>query len=205
MIASKPSLTAHFSLRGFILRTLFYLIPAFFFWYHAASIVCWPAIALANLLMPLFMPDIVTGLEQNGYLVEVVTTLAAQTKQGEVGQLVFSLNALQYGYGLPLLTAMTLATNQSPYQKMDTLTYGFILIIMVQTWSLCFDVATNLLLKMEGTYFNTITEAIPLYAEPIVLNGIGLGYQLGFLILPAVVPIVYWVLRHQPFLKQITV
>ena len=205
MDESKLPEIKNVSIGHFLIRTVLYLIPAFFFWYLAANIFCWPAIALTDLLMPLIMPNIVTGIEQQGYFINVVTELDMTNSQNQVGQLLFSLNALKYAYGFPLLYAMTLASPQSFYQKMDTLTYGSLLIILAQTWSICFEIASTLLLKLGVVNFKIITEALPFYADPIVLKGIALGYQLGFLILPAVVPIAYWVLRHQLFLKQIAV
>jgi len=99
---------------------------------------------------------------------------------------------------------MTLATNRTLYAKMDTLTYGFIIIILAQTWSICFETLTTLLLQSSPEHHDFILQKLPIYDNEFALNGIGLGYQLGFLILPAVVPIIFWVFQHESFLKQIS-
>jgi len=201
---TKNSEEDTFTVAGFLFKTILWIIPAFFFWYIAAAIFCFPAIFLSDLIIPYLLPSILEGVEQQSYLADIVTELDIKDNSGQTGQLVFSINTLKYAYGFPLLFAMTVATNQSIYKKLDTLTYGFIIIALAQTWSICFEVLSTLLLKIGGENFNIITEALPFYSEPSVLNGIALGYQLGFLILPAIIPISYWVLRHQLFLKQIS-
>ncbi|HFD32826.1 MAG TPA: hypothetical protein ENJ28_09000 [Gammaproteobacteria bacterium] len=200
---SQTPVEESFTLAGYVLKVFLWVIPSFFFWYFTAAIFCFPAIFLADLILPHLMPSIITAVEQHGFVADVVTELDVRNAKGLSGQLVFSINALKYAYGFPLLFAMTIATNKSVYNKLDTLTYGFIILIFSQTWSLCFEALSTLLLKLGGDNFQTITQTIPLYSDAWVLNGIALGYQLGFLILPAVVPIVFWVLRHQDFLNMI--
>ncbi len=196
--------TKGITVSSFLFKTILWIIPAFFFWHFAATIVCYPAVFLSDLILPYLMPSIVSGLEQHRGLADVVTFLTVTNEKGQEGDLVFSINTLKYAYGFPLLFAMTLATNRSSYAKMDTLTYGFIIIILAQVWSICFEVLSTLLLKLGGDNFDHITQTLPFYDSPLVLNGIALGYQLGFLILPAVVPIIFWVFQHQSFLKEIS-
>lgn len=193
-----------FTLHGFLGKIILWLIPAFFFWFITAAIICFPAIFIANLILPYLMPSIVSGLEQQRYLVDVITELTVKNAMGEEGILVFEINALKYAYGFPLFYALTMATTTSIYAKLDTLTYGFIVIIFAQTWSICFEVISSLLLKMGGENFDQITQALPFYSDSWVLTGVALAYQLGFLILPAIIPIAYWVLRHQSFFEQIS-
>ncbi|MGB0847562.1 MAG: exosortase H-associated membrane protein [Thiolinea sp.] len=35
------------------------------------------------------------------------------------------------------------------------------------------------------------------------MNFVALGYQLGFLILPAIVPIAFWIMRHKGLLERL--
>jgi hypothetical protein len=193
-----------FTVTFFLIKTIFWLIPAFFFWYIGAKIFCYPAIFLSDTLLPHILPSIVSGLShlQSGGA-DVITNLQLKAPDGRSGQLIFSVNTLKYAYGFPLLFAMTMATNRTSYEKMDTLTYGFIIIVFAQTWSICFEVMSTVLLKASGDHFDQITQVLPFYSESFVLNSIALGYQLGFLILPAVVPIIFWVFQHQSFLKMI--
>ncbi len=191
-------------INGFLGRIFLWLVPLFFFWYIAAGIVCYPAIFLADFILPYALPGIITALEPQGYLADIITTLSTKDASGRIGLMVIETNTLIYAYGLPLLMAMTLATNTSIFHKLDTLTYGILILIAVHTWGICFDVLTTLVLKMGGGVFQQIIAKVPAYSDELIRNGLALGYQLGSLILPAVVPIGFWVLRHQAFLKGIS-
>lgn len=194
-----------FTVSGFLLKTILWIIPAFFFWYIAATLFCYPAIFLSDLILPQILPSIVSGLQSAGSgAAQVMTDLEVKSPDGRTGLLSFGMNTLKYAYGFPLLFAMTLATHRTMYAKMDTLTYGFIIIILAQTWSICFETLTTLLLQSSPEHHDFILQKLPIYNNEFALNGIGLGYQLGFLILPAVVPIIFWVFQHESFLKQIS-
>ena len=191
------------SAKEFLLKTMMWMPVTFFVWYMAAAIFSFPAIFLSDLILPLIMPGVIEGVEQQGYWVDIVTQLNVTAANGQTGQFVFSLNALKYGYGFPLILSMMLATPESIYNKLDNITYGLLVVISAQTWGICFEVLSSLLLK-TGQEITSQVEAILSYvSSDIFINFIALGYQLGFLILPAIVPIAFWVLRHQGLLERL--
>lgn len=191
------------SAKEFLVKTMMWLPVTFFVWYMAAAAFSFPAIFLSDLILPLIMPGVMAGVEQQGYWVDIVTQLKIQAANGQTGQFAFSFNALKYGYGFPLILAMMLATPESIYNKLDNITYGLLVVIGAQTWGICFEALSSLLLKTSQE-ITTQVEAILSYAgNGAFLNVIALGYQLGFLILPAIVPIAFWVLRHQGLLERL--
>lgn len=192
------------SIERFVGQVFMWLGPLFFLWFIAAESICFPAIFLSDFLLPHLFPSIVTGLEQQGYMADIVTALSTQDAEGRSGVMVIETNALIYVYGLPLLIAMTLATNEPVYKKIDTLIYGLLIILLVQVWGICFGIGATLLLKMGVGIYEQIIAIIPFYGMSFASNGVALGYQLGSLIFPVVVPIAYWALKHQEFLKKIT-
>ena len=142
------------------------------------------------------------GVEQNGYIVDIVTQLKVQA-QGQTGQFVFEFNALKYGYGFPLILAMMLATPYSIYSKLDDITYGLIVVVLAQAWGIIFEAMTGLLLKTGQEITSQAHAILPYTQNEFFLNFIALGYQLGFLILPAIVPIAFWIMRHQGLLERL--
>lgn len=190
------------SVKQFLLKTLIWLPVTFFFWYMAAVAFSFFPIFFSDLILPLVMPGVIVGAEQQSYLVEIITTFEQSAANGQVGEIFLTLNVLKYGYGFPLILAMMMATPESIFDKLDNITYGFLLIVLVQTWGICFEAMTTLLLKMGIDKTTQIGEIIPYTSSDLFLNLLGLGYQLGFLILPAIVPIAFWVLRHQSLLSH---
>lgn len=175
----------------------------FFVWYIAAAWFSFPAIFLSDLILPLIMPGVIEGVDQQGYWVDIVTQLDVRAANGQTGQFAFSLNALKYGYGFPLILSMMLATPESVYNKLDNITYGLLVVVGTQTWGICFEALSSLSLK-TGPGITAQVEAILSYTNnEFFLNFVALGYQLGFLILPAVVPIAFWVMIHQGLLERL--
>lgn len=203
-IPISPVKTDTLTISLFFIKTMLWLIPSYFIWYIGAKIFCYPAIFLADILLPYLLPSIIVSLEQvNGGIVDLVTSLEPVASGSKADQLVFEINTLKYAYGFPLLFAMTAATNQSNYEKMDTLTYGFIIIVIVHTWGICFDILATLLLISGEEIASQVIQLLPFYSGDLVINGIALCYQLSALILPAAIPILFWAVRHQSLLKDI--
>ena len=190
------------SAKQFLLKTLLWLPVCFVGWYWAAGLFSFPAIWLSDLLLPWILPGVMEGVEQNGYIVDIVTQLTVQAN-GQTGQFVFEFNALKYGYGFPLILAMMLATPYSIYNKLDDITYGLGVVVLAQTWGICFEALSSLLLKTGNEITTQVHTLLPFTDSDLFLNGVALGYQLGFLILPAIVPIVFWIMRHQGLLERL--
>lgn len=191
------------SAKEFLLKTMMWLPVTFFVWYMAATLFSFPAIFLSDLILPLLMPGVIEGVDQQGYWVDIVTQLNVQAANGQTGQFVFSLNALKYGYGFPLILSMMLATPESIYNKLDNMTYGLLVVVGAQTWGVCFEALSSLLLKTGREITAQVEATLGYVSSEWFLNIIALGYQLGFLILPAIVPIAFWVLRHQGLLERL--
>lgn len=191
------------SAQQFLLKTLLWLPACFAAWYGLAGLFSFPAIWLSDLLLPLALPSVIDGVEQQGYWVDIITQLKVQATNDQTGQFVFSFNALKYGYGFPLLLAMMLATPYSPYEKLDDITYGLLVVVLAQTWGIVFEALSSLLLKADIGVATQAHALLPWTQGDIFLNLVALGYQLGFLILPAVVPIAFWIMRHQGLLERL--
>jgi len=87
---------ASFTVSGFLLKTILWIIPAFFFWYIAATVFCYPAIFLSDLILPQILPSIVSGIQSVGAgAAQVMTDLEVKSPDGRTGLLSFGMNTLK--------------------------------------------------------------------------------------------------------------
>ena len=180
----------------FVLRVAAWLPLAFLVWYLAGPVLAWPIALLTEGVARLGFRDLVQGVEQQGHLLTIVSTLKptlATTEQSATGVISVEVNTLLYSFGFPMLAALILAARQPhPLRK---LLLGYAVLAPLVVWGLiaeflkrvAFDTAPSVAAQ---TGFG------PLQREAIVF-----AYQFGSLILPTVAPAVFWVLTHRRFIE----
>lgn len=181
---------------GFVLRVAAWLVPAFLVWYAAAAVFTWPVALLTEMVARLAFADIVREVEQQGYLVTIVSTLkATATTDGPAGGVIsVELNALLYSFGFPMLAALTLAARQP--HAVRTLLVGYVVLAPFVTWGIVAEF-------LKRVVFDTpASVAVQAGFGPAQREMIAFAYQFGVLILPTVAPAVFWVLTHRPFLES---
>ncbi len=191
------------SAKGFLGKVLLWLAPAFALWYWLAPLVVLPVALLLRVALLTFYPEAFIDVERQGYHVDIVTRFSAglvpgvQLPPGQDTLLVYTLNALQYGYGLPLLLALTLAVPGPLGARLVKFLIGALILIPVQVWGVYFEALIRL--------GQLIPIVIPtLAATELGRNSIALAYQLGYLILPGVVPVVVWGMFNLEFIRRLT-
>ncbi len=178
----------------FVLVTLAWLPLAFAVWYVLAPVILFPVEAIVRGLVAAFFRDLVNTIESQGGVLSFVTTLRpGESRSG--GVLTVDVNMLLYAFGLPLFVALTLAARQRPLWR--PLLAGYLAMMPFVAWGVLADFLKN----------------VAITAPPLVVsqanfgdvgrNAIVFAYQMGSLILPAVVPAVAWVLTHRAFLTQL--
>jgi hypothetical protein len=168
----------------FVLRCLLWLPPAFALWYFAAPLLLAPSVWLAQGLCALGFSDLVRGVTISGSTVTFVTRIGAGPAAAG-GVVTVDVNLLLYSFGLPLYAALTLASRNPRWKRL--LAIGYAVLLPFVTWGLVADMLKNIAITSD-----------PAIASQAGFSGwqreaIALAYQLGSLILPAVVPVVLWV------------
>ena len=179
------------SLGNFVVRTLLWLPLCLAAWYFGARIHATVAGGLARLMLGLFKPGIVSEIEQPGVDLVFVTSLEVQSAPGQVGLLVPEVNPLLYTFGLAFFLALMLAA-RAPWWKILA---GAALLLPFQSWGIAFDFLAQVGIKLG-----------PAISAQAGLSGwrteaISLGYQVGALILPSLIPVVLWALFNRPFIE----
>jgi hypothetical protein len=185
----------------FFLAVVILLPLSFGAWYYMAIVITWPLTYLVDLVMTGLFPRAIAAVEQQGYILDVVTSFAPPPTPGlppgRVGELVFELNPLIYGYSLPLYTALVLATPGKESAKWGIWILGMLVLFPIQAWGVCFDILKTLLFGLGPEIGGQLGFA------QWQIEAVALGYQFGSLILPAVTPVVLWIAFHRSYLATL--
>ena len=180
----------------FILRVLLWLPPCFALWYIGGALFTAPLRWLAGGLMRVGFGDLVSGTTQTQTILTFATTLRpaqATTASTASGVVEVDVATLTYTYGLPLLAALILAV--PPGQRVRQLVIGYLALLPFHVWSIVADALKQMAIAM-GPAVASQTGFVAWQREAIAF-----AYQFGTLILPAVVPVVIWVLLNRAFVE----
>jgi hypothetical protein len=181
---------------GFFLRALLMLIPALALWYWARDLVVIPPAWLADQFMRNLFPAWVSGTELHGVAQTLITRLAVPVSGG-LADLTPEVSVLTYCYGLPLLAALFVAARaKAIWWKLPVCALG---LLPFQAAGVCFSWLVAVAVHSADstrstTYFNSLD-----------MNLIGLGYQLSFLLLPTLVPLLMWGYLERAFVATVAV
>lgn len=181
---------APLSLGAFVARVFLWLPPAFALWYLGAHFHTEIVAGFARLFVAFFNGLLVSATENRTDLV-FVTTLQVQ-QAGQMGVLTVEVNPLIYTYGLALFLALMLAARARWWHFLA----GMAVLLPFQGWGIAFDFLAQVGAKMGP---EIAAQAGLLQAR----EAIALGYQLGNLLFPSLVPVMVWVWLERPFVEAL--
>ncbi|AUN95699.1 exosortase H-associated membrane protein [Pseudazoarcus pumilus] len=180
---------------GFFLRTILALVPALAVWYWAREWVVQPVAWLVERVMLFFFPGWVYTTELQGTTQVLLTTIRVPQPGGMIAELAPEANVLTYCYGLPMLLALLIASRSRGLWWKFPL--GALVILPFQTWGMVFD-----LLVKTGVQMHHLSAAVTGFSA-LQLNLFAVGYQLGFLLLPTLVPMLLWLAFERRFIGMV--
>lgn len=168
-----------------------WMLFGFMLWYYLSVFHGIPVRLAAEQLLSLTLGDNLYDVIANSdrrYLIQVETRILFDFPDGTREALGFIVNPLIYGYGLPLLFGLVMASNNSLVRKLITLLIGYLTIMTVQIWGVYWQ-------SLKMLMFNFGPEATQVVNDAgISATVVALCYQLGALIFPALAPVIVWVL-----------
>ncbi len=182
-------------LTRFFLRTLVLLVVLTGVWSQVSQWTSRPVSTLTHMALEFGAPYWVESVKKSPELIEVQSRLQVAV-QGRVGEVIVGANPSHYAYSLPILWALLLAVGG--LDRVGKLALGYTLLLPTQTFSLTMD-----LLKQMAMAMAVPGGARALHIGQWQLELIGLGYQLGALVLPTVVPIAIWLVLDRAYAKQL--
>ena len=181
----------------FVIKVFLFLPVCYWSWYSLAELTTAIVVYWAEPLLQTLFPTLIAGIEQTGYLVDViaeVTVPAQDVPQGMIAELPIPVNPLIYSYGLPLALALILASPLNFTRTLRNIIISTLVFLLIQIWGVCFESLKVLFLQTPAELLGNIK--LPGW----YLDVIALGYQLGALILPAVTPVIIWVWFYKDFI-----
>lgn len=184
-----------------LILAFLWMIFGFMLWYYLSAFHGVPVRLMANEILSRLLSseflDIIPNPDHH-YLFQVQTRVPFQFPDGSQEALGFIVNPLIFGFGLPLLFGLVMASGVSFLRKLWVLLVGYVCIMLVQVWGVVWQT-----LKMLA--FNFGPDARQLVTDSgISEEVIALCYQLGVLIFPPLVPVILWVLTNWALVEQFT-
>jgi hypothetical protein len=177
----------------FFLRTLVLLVLLTGVWSQVGKWTSKPVSTMTHMALEFGAPYWVESVKKSPELIEVQSRLQIPMKGG-VGDVLVEANPSHYAYGLPILWALLLAAGGPG--RVGKLALGYVLLLPAQAFSLTMDLIKQMAMAVPGG-------AKVLHIEQWQLELIGLGYQLGALVLPTVVPIAVWLVLDRDYVRQL--
>jgi len=198
------------SVKQFFIQAVLWLPLAFFTWYMLRTAVVAVPVKVAGFLLERGLPDVIAKVEQDlladadgvpqPTMVITTTLPATGVAPNEFGDLPFqatTLEPLLFCYGLAVFVGLVMATPLTWRQTFAQWIGGWLLLVPIQAFGiaaaglkqLSFDSGDALRVMVDNAGFS---QELIAYA-----------YQLGYLMLPPVVPVVIWILFNRDFVERI--
>lgn len=190
-------------IKAFLFKVAIWLPLCFALWYFMKGVIGVPTFFLSKAILTELLPAFIRDVEFQGHALNVVLAFTPpalpgmQVPEGQVAELMFRINSLKYGYSIPLYTALILASPGSERQKWLRWGIGFLVLVLAQTWGVCFEALKTLTFNLDASLSSQLA------FSAVQKESIALGYQFGSLILPAVAPLVLWIGFHQDFIAEL--
>ncbi|MCB1876334.1 MAG: hypothetical protein KDH88_10195 [Chromatiales bacterium] len=175
------------TLGRFVVRVLIWLPAVFLVWYGLAR---WLNIPVAYALQTLY-DEFFPGLVRDVLFLPSGLRIDSNLGGGES----VAVNPLIYGYGFPMVLALTLAGFGEFSRRLFMSAVGVLLYMPVQIYGSYFDGLRKLEFDLASALGGSLF-ALEWKREALVL-----AYQIGFLILPGVTAILIWVILNADSLK----
>jgi hypothetical protein len=176
-----------------------WMLFGFMLWYYLSAFHVVPArLAAEAILQQVLGEDFrqIVAEPSRRFLYQVETNIPFTFSDGSTEALGFIVNPLIFSYGLPLLFGLVMGSNVGWRRKAAILLIGYAVITAVQIWGVVWE-------SLKLLTFNFGEQALAVVrASGVSETAIALCYQLGTLILPALAPIIVWVLGNRPLVEQ---
>ena len=184
-----------------LILAFLWMVFGFMLWYYLSAFHGVPVRLLADGILSRLLGSEFLNIIPNPdhhYLFLVQTNIPFLFPDGSREALGFIVNPLVFGFGLPLLFGLVMASGVSFIRKMGILLIGYVCVMLIQVWGVVWQ-------SLKMLAFNFGPDAHQLVIDAGISDElIALCYQLGVLIFPPLVPIILWVLANWTLIEQFT-
>ncbi len=190
-------------IKHLLLSTALYLPLCFFIWFYASSLLVIPVKHLLQFVLSTWQPDLFNAVTQTRFMLNIETLIFPSTTfagQGDqLAVLDVAVNPMLYGYGLAVITGLVVSIPRMKRSKrIFQIVFGYVLVIFVQAFGSFWQLIKNLAFEGGPDAHQAIMDT------GLSMNVIALLYQMSYLIIPAVVPVAYWIIVNSDFIGELT-
>lgn len=188
-------------MRSSILKSLIYMPIMFFLWYVLSPLISILVSFVISYPVKYFTSGLIHSINSAGLEVQGVIRLAGGTygeliiPSGKFADIMLTARPMVYGYGIPLFATLLIA-----FARGKVVSFKIILCFLLLFLSVCFGTMMELIKIIFLSMDSSITETIRVAQWKLEL--IAISYQVGTLILPAVLPISLWLLLNEEFFSE---
>ncbi len=120
-----------------LILAFLWMVFGFMLWYYLSAFHGVPVRLLANEILSRLLGSEFLNIIPNPdhhYLFQVQTNVPFQFPDGSREALGFIVNPLVFGFGLPLLFGLVMASGVSFLRKMGILLIGYVCVMLIQVW-----------------------------------------------------------------------
>ncbi len=190
-------------IKQLLVAAVLFLPLSFFVWFYSATLLVLPVHWLAEWILTHWQPDLFKEITQNYYLLNVQTLIFPDQEfsqgAGKLAVLEVTANPMIYGYGLAVFAGLVMARPDLTWkQRLKQLLIGYVVVVLIQTWGVIWDIYKSLFFSGGPDAQKAVLE---IGIDP---NLIALFYQTGYLIFPAVIPVMVWIVLNRDFISELT-
>lgn len=181
-----------------IIKSLVYIPIMFFLWYVLSPLISVLVSFVISYPLKYFTANLIHQINPAGLEIQGIIRLAGGTygdltvPAGRFVDMMLTARPMVYGYGIPLFATLLIAFSKNKATFLKT-TLCFLLLFV----SVCFGTTMEFLKIVFLSLDSSITQ--DLVTSQWQLESIALGYQVGTLILPAVLPISLWLVLNESY------
>lgn len=214
VLPENDDITMFGPLKSLLFLAVLWLPLSFFVWFYFAQFWVQPISGFAGAVMSQIFGDSFARIGLNAYQIDFLFNI--QPEGSRAVELGFTVNPMIYGYCLPVLAGLVMATPLRNRVRALQLGIGFTILILVQVFGTVFDALKQMgvqqpnALSMAGgsaadaallqPYLDHVRAMTVAILDPTL---IAFCYQFGYLVLPAISPVILWVVFNQAFIERL--
>jgi hypothetical protein len=185
----------------FALKVGLWLPICYGVWYFSSILSVIPLASVLDTLMTSFLPNLIGGIETAGNQLLVTTQLSVPNPDATstlVGLIRFETQPLDYGYCVPLYTALVLASPGQDRRKVFLWLVGMAILFVVQLFGVTTGIMKILAFHIDGA------ARAQLAFSPAGYEILALAFKFGYLIFSPISPVLIWLVQFRSFLSDLT-
>lgn len=185
----------------FALKVGLWLPICYGVWYFSSIFSVIPLASVLDTLMTWIFPTLIGGIEPAGNQLLVTTQLTVphpDATNAMIGLIRFETHPLDYGYCVPLYTALVLASPGEDRRKVFLWLVGMTILFVVQLFGVATSITKILAFHIDGSAREQLAFSRAGYEL------LALAFKFGYLILPPISPILLWIVQFRSFLSNLT-